>query len=257
MHNRNGFSLVELSIVLVILGLLVGGILGGRNLIKAAELRSVTTEHESFLIAINTFKDKHLALPGDIRNAAAFWTEAASGCTYVPATASGTETCNGNGNGRVGDVVHEEFLFWQHLANAGLITGNFNGQASNADDYQVGINHPNAKLNEASWSVHYIDEITNAFAFFDGPYGNYFYLADAHDDEQASDHFVLLAEDQWNIDTKVDDGMPTTGSFIGTHSNNNCAMYPDGSHPSDFGIGAIYNLAADSAGCALIIRDAF
>lgn len=254
---RHGFSLVELSIVLVILGLLTGGILGGRSLIKAAELRSVTTEQESFLIAINTFKNKYMAIPGDMRNAGDFWVEAAADCTYVPSSATDTETCNGNGNGQVGDDVHEEFLFWQHLSNAGLVAGNFDGQASNADDYEVGVNHPASKLGNASWSVHYVDEIDGTFSFFNGPYGNYFYLANAHDDEQESDHFAMTAEDQWNIDTKVDDGMPTTGSIIGTHSNDDCAIHTDGSHPSGFGVDAIYNLAADSPGCATIFRNAF
>lgn len=61
---NGGFSLVELSIVLVILGLLTGGILGGQSLIKAAELRAVTTELDAFQTATNTFRQKYFALPG-------------------------------------------------------------------------------------------------------------------------------------------------------------------------------------------------
>src|SRR5438552_4058186 len=70
---RQAFSLVELSIVLVILGLLVGGILSGQSLIRAAELRSVTTEFSRYLAAVQSFKDKYFALPGDMANATAFW----------------------------------------------------------------------------------------------------------------------------------------------------------------------------------------
>ncbi|MGB1540395.1 MAG: prepilin-type N-terminal cleavage/methylation domain-containing protein, partial [Rickettsiales bacterium] len=69
MNSKAGFSLVELSIVLVILGLLTGGILGGQSLIRAAELRSVSKEYEKYQTAINIFKDKYFALPGDFNNA--------------------------------------------------------------------------------------------------------------------------------------------------------------------------------------------
>mgnify|MGYP001100732306 CR=1 FL=1 len=69
---RIGFSLVELSIVLVILGLLVGGILGGKSLIKAAELRSISTEQAQWNTAIKAFRDKYFMLPGDMNNATSF-----------------------------------------------------------------------------------------------------------------------------------------------------------------------------------------
>ena len=59
MKRESAFSLVELSIVLVILGLLVGGILGGQSLIKAAELRSITSDIESYRVAVNSFKIKY------------------------------------------------------------------------------------------------------------------------------------------------------------------------------------------------------
>ncbi len=56
----NAFSLVELSIVLVILGLLVGGVLSGQSLIRAAELRSITEDYARYVTATHTFKDKYL-----------------------------------------------------------------------------------------------------------------------------------------------------------------------------------------------------
>lgn len=89
--SRSGFSLVELSIVLVILGLLTGGVLGGRALIRAAELRAITQEKEAFVTAVNTFRAKYNALPGDMRNATQFWgradTGAFSGQCAAPNTA--------------------------------------------------------------------------------------------------------------------------------------------------------------------------
>jgi len=64
-----GFSLLELSIVLVIIGLIAGGIVAGSSMIRAAELRAVLTELTQYQTATNTFRDKYLGLPGDLRNA--------------------------------------------------------------------------------------------------------------------------------------------------------------------------------------------
>ncbi|PZU43073.1 MAG: prepilin-type cleavage/methylation domain-containing protein, partial [Sphingomonas sp.] len=68
-RQTHGFSLVELSIVLVILGLLTGGILGGQSLIRAAEIRSIGVDFNRFSTATYTFRDKYMGLPGDITNA--------------------------------------------------------------------------------------------------------------------------------------------------------------------------------------------
>jgi len=67
--KRSAFTLVELSIVLVILGLLVGGTLTGQSLIHAAELRSVVKDYEKYKTAMHVFEDKYFALPGDMTNA--------------------------------------------------------------------------------------------------------------------------------------------------------------------------------------------
>jgi prepilin-type N-terminal cleavage/methylation domain-containing protein len=127
---RNGFSLIELSIVLVILGLLTGGVLTGQNLIRAAELRSITTEFQNYQASVMTFRNKYMALPGDMVNATSFWASAGGTgadaiCFAVEST--GAETCNGNGDGSIGELgaPSERYRFWQHLANAGLVQGSY------------------------------------------------------------------------------------------------------------------------------------
>ena len=90
---QRGFSLVELSIVLVILGLLTGGILAGQSLIRASELRAVSTEFQRYVAAVNTFRDKYFMLPGDMSNATAFWGEDAAQCDT--AAADGTPGSQG------------------------------------------------------------------------------------------------------------------------------------------------------------------
>ena len=88
MKKTSGFTLVELSIVLVILGLLVGGVLAGQSLIHAAELRAISTELTNYKTAIGAFRDKYLAIPGDMNNAVKFWGAQAG------STADGTDaTC--------------------------------------------------------------------------------------------------------------------------------------------------------------------
>ncbi len=114
----HAFSLVELSIVLVILGLLVGGILAGQSLIRASELRTVSADVSRYNQAMLAFKDKYFALAGDITNATAFWGTAAS-CpgTYTTPSSDNT-TCNGDGNGQVTSI--ETWRTWQQLTAAGL-----------------------------------------------------------------------------------------------------------------------------------------
>ena len=132
-HFLSAFSLVELSIVLVILGLLVGGILSGQSLIRAAELRSFTTEYSKYVAAVNSFKDKYFQLPGDMPNATSFWGAAhATPATCLTTVGTGSQTCNGDGNGSISNAAAasqygEEYTFWQHLANAGLIEGSYTG----------------------------------------------------------------------------------------------------------------------------------
>lgn len=82
------FSLVELSIVLVILGLLVGGVVAGQSLIRAAELRSVSTDYQRFLTATLTFRDKYFALPGDFTMASRVWGLLTEGMVSEPIAVS-------------------------------------------------------------------------------------------------------------------------------------------------------------------------
>ena len=83
-HAQHGFTLVEISIVLVIIGLIVGGILVGRDLIHAAVIRADITAVQKMDTAVLTFKLKYNALPGDTQEATTFL---------------GSAAYNGDGNG--------------------------------------------------------------------------------------------------------------------------------------------------------------
>ena len=215
---RQGFSLVELSIVLVILGLLTGGILTGQNLIRAAELRSVTTQVTTLQVAYRIFQDKYFALPGDMRNATDFW-EAAGTCAAPHSdVGTGTQTCNGNGNGKIADAPvpangYESFRAWQHLANAGLIEGSYTGVSANAAsrDSIAGSNIPATKISNGGIFVRDLGVVTSSIQTFDGNYGHTLLVGS---DEVASglpQDPLFTASELWGVDKKLDDGLPGLG----------------------------------------------
>lgn len=133
MHHRSGFTLLELMIVIVIFGVLVGGTLAGAQLMRNASLRTVMAELVKYEASVVTFRDQYSAYPGDMRNATNSWGSAGGdgSNSICQNTASSTEaTCNGNGDGKIltsAVDLDETARAWQHLKNAELVTGNFVG----------------------------------------------------------------------------------------------------------------------------------
>lgn len=215
-HTR-GFSLVELSIVLVILGLLVGGVLSGQSLIRAAELRAVSTEYSRWVTASQSFRDKYFALPGDMNNAISFW----GNPTTCPTTAgTGTQTCNGNGDGKIdgpaaASQYGEWFMFWQHLANAGLIEGTYNGRAGSANNADSSAaNLPKSKLSNGFWFVAH--DASSVAAMFPVATARNNFRVGAPISGSWPGNSIMKPEELWNIDTKLDDGKPGLGSVTTT-----------------------------------------
>lgn len=141
MHARkkSGFTLIELSIVLVIIGLIVGGILIGQDLIRAAVIRGAARDIESINSAVNTFRTKYNCLPGDCPNAQQLF----NNCSDIP---SNQNYCNGNGNGIFDGYggVEGTIRFFQHLQLASLLSGPFTAMSSvdNTNGYTPGLNVP-------------------------------------------------------------------------------------------------------------------
>lgn len=193
---RRGFSLVELSIVLVILGLLVGGILAGKSLIRASEVRGVMKDFDMIVTATNAFKDKYFGLPGDLTNATSFW--------------SGTS--NGNGNGEVG-WTGESLRYWVHIANAGLVAGSYDGVASAAPT--PGTTRPGGNVYASQMTPgSYVFLHSSTYTGIYGKYGNMIRFAANKPSNGYHEQPLLRAEEAWNMDTKMDDGLADGGKLM-------------------------------------------
>ena len=109
---KHGFTLLELSIVMVIIGLIIGGITVGQDLIRSAEISATVSEINKIKTSINTYRLKYNAFPGDHDNAFAYW---GTDC------AASAGLCNGTGNGLIDDWSYEVTNFWLHMELAELM----------------------------------------------------------------------------------------------------------------------------------------
>jgi prepilin-type N-terminal cleavage/methylation domain-containing protein len=126
--KQAGFTLVEIAIVLVIIGLLLGGILKGQEMITQAKIKNVVNDFNGITAAVNSYQDRYKALPGDDINATGRWAGSLSGdgngqfCTGacpVPVVAP-----NLYNNAVTTTVAAPEVnLFWWHLRLAGFVGG--------------------------------------------------------------------------------------------------------------------------------------
>ena len=125
---RHGFTLIEISIVLVIIGLLVGGILVGRDLIASAIVRAQITQVGKYTTALYAFKNKYNCLPGDCATAANFGF-LARGSGYGQGDGDGIISGYGTGYAQVGETG----VFWRDLSDARLIEGGFSSAIMSND----------------------------------------------------------------------------------------------------------------------------
>lgn len=135
-RKQHGFTLVEIAIVLVIIGLLLGGILKGQEMITQAKIKNAIADFSGISAAYYGYQDRYRAIPGDDANAATRWT------TPTAATA-------GNGNGIVAGTYNnagavctaavEACSWWDHLRRAGFVAGSGVTQPTNAFAGQIGV----------------------------------------------------------------------------------------------------------------------
>lgn len=223
---KYGFTLIELSVVLVIIGLLVGGILTGQDLIKAAKDRAQVSQIQKYMTAVNVFETKYGGLPGDISLA-----KAGTFGFSVPASCVGTQG-ERDGNGLIdgwqspyvyAQVDGETALFWQDLSAAGLIEGTFpnNGApaticgSSNAYGLSlasgtayVGDYFPEAKIGSGNFVYVFEYNVSNWYGV------SAINTIAAGDGGCSICNSTISVMDAYNIDKKIDDGLPATGAVV-------------------------------------------
>jgi prepilin-type N-terminal cleavage/methylation domain-containing protein len=233
-QSIKAFTLIELSIVLVIIGLLAGGIILGSNLIKIAEIRSAIKQIEGIQTGVNAFRLKYNCLPGDCVNATNLGFETRTG-------ASG----HGNGNNLYENCSPassyylqgcETLLFWSDLSDAGLIEGNFT-TATDANNVITPTNRqqyfPLSKMGSGYFMVYNSTNVTFPWAGqyqnYLGQYQNYLTLIDFSGTMDASGATFLPSippTQAFAIDSKIDDGKPISGKVLGGVNQSTEGFYP-------------------------------
>lgn len=218
--KTQGFSLVELSMVLVIIALLIASIASGASLNKKATLDSVIHDMESYRLAFNGFYDRYHAVPGDMSNAE----------FYFPTCSVSPGNCNGNGN----DIInsddgsgHESLAAWRELSIANMISTNIRAVVDSPGSEVVNLSMPASKLkylygSKAGYIIvgagARVGDGSNApvFSPWSDNHTNSVFLGIPTQGEQGLATSALTPEDAYTIDQKMDDGtINASGGFSG------------------------------------------
>jgi prepilin-type N-terminal cleavage/methylation domain-containing protein len=227
---KNGFTLVELAIAMIVIGLIVGGVTAGSTIAQQARIRTIINEATTYKSAISTFQTAYGALPGDISNASSYWPS----CDGTPTN------CNGNNNGWI-DLTssltqNEALRAWQQLAASGIIPGSYTGIATVASQADIGTNVPGSKYFNAGYAI--------ALYNYTSP-GNVINFGAATTGAPLTTA-VLTPKDAYALDLKIDDGLARNGNVWAYGSAGAATCYNTVSSVNQ------YNLSLTTTVCSLM-----
>jgi len=246
-----GFTLVELAVVMIIIGLLIGGVLKGQELIANAQVAATVAQVKAFDAATTTFRDMFDSMPGDMLNANTRLPNCNAGTGCVVAAAAGL------GNRRVDGAAADPFAggpsaemvaFWWQMNAADLVSG--------IDPTRPGLGwgaqFPAAKIG-GGWSAGYFAgnaTMTNQVGgaapnVRAGHYLGLYNSLDAAGNPAAMDNAGFITPNQaFRIDSKLDDGVPSSGSVMAA-GNAQCVLA---------GPPVSYQESIASSSCNLFVR---
>lgn len=184
-RNQSGFTLIEIAIVLVIIGLLLGGVLKGQELITSARVRNLISQQDGIKAAYFGFLDRYRALAGD-------YNLASTNINCTPACSDGNNNGQITANLVAGATIDEHVAIWEHLSRAGFINGSYTYAATPPTPASVPTN-PYGQPLQLIYDAVYAGTATARHNLKTG-------------NQVPSD---ILGE----VDRKIDDGFATTGSF--------------------------------------------
>lgn len=241
-HNLAGLTLVEISIVFVIIGLIASGVAIASNMRWNTKMQSLLMDKGRVVAAIASYKTMYNAIPGDHSTA-----ESVFG-------ASATDNGNDDGNINIPSVNTEIWLVWQHLALAGLWKGVFTGVAGPTGpvavwDAVIGTNVPKSPFDDVGYSFYYSS--AGGTGYGASPQKHFLVVGKdkGFTDNTSTYGGWISPSDIKALDNKVDDGLAISGNvrtYVAT-ANYNTANCTTGVAPAH-----VYNTANTTALCNLL-----
>ena len=178
--QQTGFTLIELAIVLVIIGLLLGGVLKGQELINSAKVKNMASDLKNIQIYVYSYQDKFKAIPGDDKSA----------ITHVGAAV------NGVGDGEIDGAWNatsatESYYFWEHVRRAGIASGSTDSATTNTT--YLPTNNEGGPVGVQSKPQNTITGLSGSYAVCSGG---------------------IVGKIAKQLDSQIDDGDTTKGSVM-------------------------------------------